>query len=102
MQLPRISVELNVITSLNAHSPGIYSGTRYGHGSSDLTVTKESPHWPVQHPRPVRAKGLAGYVDLKHTLTAAHITTREVEIESPSTLCFFRIEGLVKSLLTSR
>ena len=40
---------------------------------------KENPHWPVQHPRPVRAKGSAGYVHLKHTLTAAQLSTREIE-----------------------
>jgi len=36
----------------------------------------------------------------KHALPAGHLTTRGVKIESPSTLCLSRIEGLVKSPLT--
>ena len=35
---------------------------------------KESPHWPVQHPRSVRAKGWIGYVLPQHTLPAGHLT----------------------------
>jgi len=72
--------------------------TIYWEVSSDWA--RKCPHWPVQLPRPVRAKGWIGYVLPQHTLPAEHLTTRGVKIESPSTLCLSRIEGLVKSPLT--
>jgi hypothetical protein len=65
------------ITSLNSHLPKIYSGTRYGFLPTwrKKALTDQSSTQGL-----VRAKGWVwvGYVHLKRTLPAEHLTTRGI------------------------
>jgi hypothetical protein len=66
----------------------------------DMSGNKKPPLTNRQKASEGYHNAQVGQTPTQHALPAEYPTTRGVEIESPSTLCIFRIEGLVKSPLT--